>query len=351
MSLGERIKSARIMAQLSQRQLANAAEISPMAISKYERDMDIPGSAVLLRLAKALGIKIEYFFRPTTVAISLPPYRWQEPLPPEQSEHILERVQEWLERYLDIEHLLHMETHFPMAARRRVESLDTIEEIALDLREEWCMGQGSIEGLVEVCEDHGIKIWLFDELSNFDILTLRAERNIPVFVVPQDMPGDYQRLRIAREIGYLILETAEHIDLTKAANRFARALLAPQPAVKMELGSKRHVISTYELHLLKHKYGLSMQAWIERARELDILSEQNALQLTKLFQQRHWDLKEPGIPLAPEIPQRFNQLIMHAFCEGIISQARATELLDTHPSLFLGGEIDGHGGLPIELYS
>jgi transcriptional regulator with XRE-family HTH domain len=63
MSIGERIKSARIMAGLSQRDLANAVIVSPMAISKYERDMDIPGSQILIQLARALGVKVEYFFR------------------------------------------------------------------------------------------------------------------------------------------------------------------------------------------------------------------------------------------------------------------------------------------------
>ena len=106
MNMGERIRGARIIAQLSQRDLANAAGVSAMAISKYERDMDIPGSPVLIRLARALGVKIEYFFRPTTVTLSSPKHPWQESLPPDQLASILEQVQEWLERYLDIENLL-----------------------------------------------------------------------------------------------------------------------------------------------------------------------------------------------------------------------------------------------------
>ncbi len=349
MSIGERIKSARIMAQMSQRDLANAAEVSPMAISKYERGMDIPGSAVLIRLAKALGIKIEYFFRPTTVTLSPPPTRWRELLPYEQTTSILEQVQEWLERYLDVESLLGKESTPKLPSERHVETWDDVEDAALDLRKQWHSGLDPIEGLVETCEDHGIKVGLIDGHISFDALTLWTNNHIPVIVLRRDMPGDRQRFCLARELGHLILDTAVHIDPEKAAHRFAGALLAPQSTVEFELGSKRQAISLYELHLLKHKYGLSMQAWIERARDLRILSEKDATQLLKLFHQRNWHLEEPGDALPPEEPQRFTRLVMHAFCEGIISQARAAELLGVPLSQFIGGEVEQHGGLPIEM--
>ena len=54
MTIGQRIKQARKSNNLSLRDLAGQAEISPMAISKYERDQDTPSSGVLLRLSEAL---------------------------------------------------------------------------------------------------------------------------------------------------------------------------------------------------------------------------------------------------------------------------------------------------------
>ena len=349
MSIGERIKAARIMAGLSQRDLANATNVSPMGISKYERDMDIPGSQVLIRLARALGVKVEYFFRPTTVTLSSPGYRQRESLPSAQQAGILEQVQEWLERYLDVECLLGKALHFKMPTKQRVETLDAIEDVALDLREQWRLGLDPIEDLTEVCEDRGIKIGLVDGHKDFDALTLYANHEIPVIVLCRDMPGDRQRFCLAHELGHLMLEPAENIDPEKAAHRFAGAFLAPRPAVEFELGPKRHSISLYELHLLKHKYGLSMQAWIYRAKDLGILSETTAAQMFKRFRQRSWHREEPGDALPSEEPQRFNRLVMHALCEGVISQARAAELLGISVSQFLGGEIERHGGIPIEV--
>ena len=40
-----------------------------------------------------------------------------------------------------------------------------------------------------------------------------------------------------------------------------------------ELGTSRHQLEPYELLSLKRKYGVSMQAWGFRARDLGILSE------------------------------------------------------------------------------
>ncbi|WP_425358486.1 ImmA/IrrE family metallo-endopeptidase [Thermosediminibacter oceani] len=73
----------------------------------------------------------------------------------------------------------------------------------------------------------------------------------------------------------------ERIDLEKAAHRFAGAFLVPKKMVIQELGKKRHSINLYELHLLKHKYELSMQGWIYRAKDLNIISDKLAAELFK----------------------------------------------------------------------
>jgi len=328
------------MAGISQRNLADKADVSAMAISKYERNMDTPGSAVLLRLADALSVKIEYFFRPTRITLSTPTYRKRASLPTLEGASILERIQEWLERYLEIESLLNRASTFTLPPPQRIEAMEEIESVALALRTQWCLGLDPIENLMEACEDHGIKIGLIDGHPDFDALTLLANDTIPVVALRRDMPGDRQRFCLAHELGHLILQPMEHIDAEKAAHRFAGAFLVPRSTVELELGIKRHFIGLNELHLLKHKYGLSMQAWIYRTKDLGILSEADAIQLFKRFRQHGWYRAEPGNPLPPEKPQRFERLVMHALCEDIISQARAAELLGMQLDQFLGGEVD-----------
>ena len=49
------------------------------------------------------------------------------------------------------------------------------------------------------------------------------------------------------------------LDEERVAYRFAAVFLLPEIAARYELRGKRPTFRFYELHILKHKYGLSMQ--------------------------------------------------------------------------------------------
>jgi transcriptional regulator with XRE-family HTH domain len=61
-SLGSRLRGLRKERDLSQRELADLAGLSPNAISLIERDEISPSVATLQRLAGALAVKMGYFF-------------------------------------------------------------------------------------------------------------------------------------------------------------------------------------------------------------------------------------------------------------------------------------------------
>ncbi|RME45290.1 MAG: ImmA/IrrE family metallo-endopeptidase [Caldilineae bacterium] len=349
MPIGERIKSARRAAGLSQRALAKAAGISAMAISKYERQLDTPGSDVLLRLAQALKVKTEYFLRPVTITITPPTYRRRASLPKKQEEAITGQVQEWLERYLDVESLFGEPLRFalPAAFNPHITSLEEVEKAALSLRRAWHLGQGPVESLVEVLEERGIRVGQVEGHNDFDTLTLWANDHTPVIVVKRGIPGDRQRFNLAHELGHLVLEPTSDVNAEKAANRFAGAFLVPAPAARRELGSHRQTLHIFELHLLKHKYGLSMQAWIYRAKDLGILSETAAGRLFQQFRRQGWHRQEPGDAIPPEEPERMKRLVLRALAEDLISESRAAELLGTPLPRFWQKESKQHNDFPI----
>jgi Zn-dependent peptidase ImmA (M78 family)/DNA-binding XRE family transcriptional regulator len=352
MSIGERLRMGRRAAGLSQRALADAAGVSAMAISKYERDLDVPGSGVLLRLAQALDVKTEYFLRPVTVTITAPSYRRRTSLPRKQEQAIMGQIQEWLERYLDIESFFGgpPDLHLPVTLNRRAASMDKVEDVALNLRRHWDLGLAPIESLVEVLEDQGVKVGLIGGHADFDALTFWAGEDIPVIVVKRDLPGDRQRFNLAHELGHLVLEPTGDVDPEKAAYRFAGAFLVPEPVARFELGSHRRTLDLHELHLLKHKYGLSMQAWIYRAKDLGILSESAATRLFREFRQHGWHREEPGDQIAPEEPGRMKRLVLRALAEDVISKSRAAELLGTSLEQFWQEEARQHEGFPVAVY-
>ena len=89
--IGERLKVARYRAKLSTRGLAAKAEVSAMAVSKYERGLDVPGSDVLIRLARALGVKVEFLLRRDSVRLAEASFRCRRTLPAKQKRTVDER--------------------------------------------------------------------------------------------------------------------------------------------------------------------------------------------------------------------------------------------------------------------
>ncbi len=325
MSIGERIKQARKLNQLSLRDLADRVQVSPMAISKYERDQDIPGSGVLLRLSEALNVPVDFFFRPAAPEVHLQAYRKHASLGVKEQEAIQAHIQEWLERYLEVEAFFGGDPVVELP-RYEVGSMDDIEAAAERLRYSWKLGLDPIENLTQLLEDQGIKVGMVDGFDHFDACTFLAGQT-PVIVTKANLPGDRQRFNLGHELGHLILEAAGDLDAEKVSHRFVGAFLASAQAVRFELGQKRTALDMNELYMLKQKYGLSMQAWIFRSRDLEIISPQAAERLFQHFRANNWRRQEPGKPYPSENPLRMEQLIYRALVEDLISRSKAQELL------------------------
>lgn len=326
MTIGLRIKQARKAGNLSMRELAEKAQISPMAISKYERGQDTPSSGVLLRLARSLNTSIDFFFRPTAAAITLQAYRKHAVLGKKEQEAIRMRIQEWLERYLETEEFFPGEHQPASLPSYTIQSLDQVEAAAAKLRREWELGLDPIENLTQLLEDRGIKVGMVDGFEHFDACTFLAD-GVPVIVTKAALPGDRQRFNLAHELGHLVLRPENDVDPEAAAHRFVGALLVPAEAARFELGLDRSILEVNELYLLKHKYGLSMQAWIYRAKDLEIITPSTSMRLFQLFRANSWHRKEPGQGYPPEEPLRMEQLIYRALAEDLLSRSKAQELL------------------------
>ena len=335
--LGERIKQARIAAGLSLRGLADASEnyISAQVIQKYEQGITNPGSDVLIKLAKALGVKVEYFFRPDAVKVSLtcPVYRKRASLSKKYLESVHAQVKDKVEKYLEIEALF-PEDRFDKISisklrHRNIHKSSDIEKLADELRKEWSLGNDPVENMTDIVEDRGAMVIPLEASDEFDGLSCWANDSIPVIVVKKGLTGDRQRSDLAHELGHLIMKisSGDKKEEEKAAKRFSGAFLAPADAVYRELGKKRNNLDLSELVLLKKKYGMSMQQWIYRAKDLGIISESKAIEWFKKFKIKQWYKNEP-VDVKEEDPQRFKLLVIQAVTEGIISPIRAAEFLD-----------------------
>jgi Zn-dependent peptidase ImmA (M78 family)/DNA-binding XRE family transcriptional regulator len=352
-NIGERIKMARRMRALSLRELGARVGISATAISKYERGLDIPRSSVLIRLAKALDVRVEFFLRPSIVRIITPAYRCRVSRSKKASHAMLMQVQEWLERYIEVEQLFPDEQiprfNLPESLNRQIVAEQDVEQVVDELRKTWELGNHPIPNLVELLEDMGVKVGLLEGDEAFDALAFWADNHQPVIVAKRGVPGDRQRFSVAHELAHLILQPTKDVDPERAANHFAGAFLAPRAVVYRELGGRRRQLGLVELHWLKHKYGLSMQGWIYRAKQLEIIPASYAQWLFQEFRKRGWHRCEPGDQLPAEEPQRMKQLVIRALEEGAISEARAAELLGVPLPELWRKEAQSHADLPVHL--
>ncbi len=332
--VGARINQARKAAGLSLRALAEKADISAMAISKYETGKSTPSSGVLLSLAKALNVRTEYFFRPVKVELTEVEYRKHSKLPAKVLQQIEGDVLEQIERFLELERYFPngplQEFKLPENLPAMISNYAEIGELAAKLRQYWNLGVDPIPVLTDMLEERGVKIFQSQAFHGDAFDGMAALVNaIPVIVVGSGWPGDRQRFTLAHELGHLMLKGRLDPDLEeeKAANRFAGAFLVPDSEVRKELGERRTWLEPKELAVLKKAYGLSMGGWMHRANDLGILTDAHYLAMVKFFRARGWHKKEPGEQFPPEQPQLFEQLVFHALAEDLISESKAAELL------------------------
>lgn len=335
-TIGIRIRQARKRRGWSMKELADKAELSAMAISKFEKGRINPASDTLIRIARALDYGVEFFLRPIRIEEIQPSFRKKSSLSKKAQDRIIEDIRDWLERYLIAEELAPsngiLRFTYPAGFPRRVSGFDDVEKAANDLRRLWDIGSDPLESVTALLEDKGIKVGVVKADAGFDGCMFQAtnDDDIPVVVTRKDLPGDRQRFSLAHELGHIMLDVKENPSSRfleeKACHRFAAAFLAPAQTIMADWGERRSRIGIDELYVLKHKYGMSMAALLYRAKDLAVISGDAARPLWIRFRENGWYKEEPGKPVRPETRARFRLLVYQALAEDIISPKRAAEL-------------------------
>lgn len=338
--IGRKLKVARSAAGLSLRGLSEAIakRVSAQAIGKYERDEDMPSSGVLIALADALDVKVDYLLSADEIELEGVDFRKKAMTSSREEAKLEARAIHLLERYLALEDLLDLRSvdwEQPRSAPHPVDDLRDAEDAARSVREDWGLGNDPIPKLAELLEERGIKVLSLD-LDDIDGLAAKVRRKdrsaARVIVIKKSSWSERKRFNLAHELGHMILSPNPRVDEEKAAHRFAGAFLMPADVLRSEVGAHRSSISIGELVVLKERFGVSIQALAYRCKELGIISQAVFADLYRVFAERGWrapPYKEPA-NLDPECeePRRFERLCYRALAEGAIGEARAAELLD-----------------------
>ena len=330
--IGARLKQARLLAGMTQRELASSLgesglKITAAAISKYEKEKSFPTAQFMLQASAVLGVPSSYFMRQPSRSVDWIGFRCRARLGENVRNRIKAYAAERADAQSELRELLYPQRHYDFPSIP-VANLKDAEYAAEQLRHSWEVGDRPLVNLVQMAEDREVividwadKTGLFDGLSGWC-----GDR--PVTVVNSQFPLDRRRLTLAHEIGHLVLDTSNGADKDDEALafRFAAALLVPTKHAYKELGRHARYLNWDELKVLKRKYGLSMSAWVRRAYDLDIIVYSTYKKLNIEYRRLGWHMEEPVHYIGDEEPLLLKQMAGRAITKGLVSPDKYSHL-------------------------
>jgi Zn-dependent peptidase ImmA (M78 family)/DNA-binding XRE family transcriptional regulator len=301
--LGEALITARKARGLTQEQLATAAGVTQAALSRYENDQREPDTDVLSALAKALGVTARFLEGAGRLQGAMA-------IDAHMRRHATAKPTVWrqLEAKLNMYrmHAQHLFEEVSLLADQRVPTFDPIDAdpvaAARLVRMQWRMPIGPVRQLMQWIEAAGCLIIEEDfGTSRVDGLSQWIGDH-PVVLINLRSPTDRKRLTTAHELGHLVLHaTYVSPDLEQEANRFAGEFLMPAEVIRPQLRNP----TLGRLLDLKREWGVSVQALIERAKELSLISPAQRVNLYKALSARGWRTREP---VSEELPSEHARL-------------------------------------------
>ncbi len=197
-----------------------------------------------------------------------------------------------------------------------------IESAAAALRDYWGFGKGAIREIIKLVESKGCIVIanLFETKTEvMDGFSWWSYKGRPFIVVGcRDVSGPHRIFDVAHELGHLILHRnvdKRFLDMTPETHklietqafRFGSAFLMPAETFRRSVPT----VSLDTLLLVKPQWFLSVQAMLQRARDLEMIDDPAYVRMRKLLAYRGWLKHEPideQIPL--EEPQLFANALL-----------------------------------------
>ena len=330
--LGKRLKQARLLKGMTQRELAVALvergyPITAAAISKYETGKSFPPPPMLLVASGVLDVRSTYFAHQPERQVQWTAFRRHSGFGKTKQEAVKAYAADLAELQIELHSLFYSEASPDLPAPIEATTYDDAERVADTVRSLWDVGNRPLDNLVQTAEDRGVIVISWDDDSGkFDGLSGWCGE-YPVAVINANRSADRKRFNLAHEIGHLVMDTSNAKENEESlAHRFAAALLVPAEHAYRELGRERRNLDWRELMMLKRKYGFSMAAWIRRARDLGIISAHQYESLNIELSALKWRRCEPVEYLGDEEPLQLRQMVQRAVAEGLVSSDRMTRI-------------------------
>lgn len=337
-TFAKRLRQARIKAQLSMGALSEKMDdiVSKQAISKYEQAKMMPNSTILIAMANALDVTIDYFFRPFTFELDEFKVSFRKKSSSKASEEkaLKVQIQDEVERYLETEEILQVES--PSLDVFQVPTLSTTKdmiECAWKVRQSWELGRAPITNVMELLERHGVKVLMTEASEDFDGVSGIVNDNHPIIVLNSSQRNiERRRLTSLHELAHLLFNHDFDQNLTQhqkenLCNDFASEMLLPG-SILTETFAGKDKISFTELIALDKTYGISVDAIIYKLHNMGIVGDKRHRNycIRKNMDQSFKKYVE-GPYYQEESTLRFQTMVYDALSKQLISISKAASLL------------------------
>lgn len=341
----ERIRTLRLLMGLTQGELAHAAGVSQPLISQIQKGTKGVSEDLLSRIAQATGTPRSFFdVDPTDLPADTLLFRKKA----SASVREVGRVEATVREAYRVAARLLNETRVRRTSLPRAEgdlSADDIEDLAIATRDALGIAQDGVIGhVIRSCERAGIPVVplvLVDAQGQGEDVVVghsgascwRGQEEPSLISYFSAGSGDRQRFTVAHELGHLVLHPARRASLSPKeaeleAHRFAGAFLLPRLRAEEAFSGP---LMLRDFAGLKRRWGVSIQALIQRAYDLKYIDSSRRESLYKQLGARGWRTNEP-VAVHAEQPSLMRAMLARRYGEppGVL---QASEDLGIHPVL------------------
>lgn len=336
MDFPQRLKNARIMQGLSMDDLCNKLNniVSKQSISKYESGKAMPNSTKLIAIANALNVKIDYFFRPNSTSLDNIEFRKKAKLNTRDLSSIKEIIRDKVERYIEAENICGLSSDFTTDfSNDIVKNKNDILLLTTRLKEIWQLGEDGINNLIEILEENKIKVIEIEAPNCFDGLSGFIGNKKPIIVLNKSYNSERKRFTALHELGHILLKFDASLNQKEKehfCHLFANEMLISKKVFISMIGPSRNDISLKELRDIQQQFGISIDALMFKAKYLNVISE-NRYKSYCISKNTKPEFKESvNLSIAKyECSNRFERLVYRALASEIITESKASVLLNT----------------------
>lgn len=314
---GQRLDVARRARKMSRRELADEVRVSPSAVSQWEKGKARPRPELVDALATALDFPVPYFATTGRDLKNLDSecsfFRSLRQSTQRDRDAAMAHATLIAELVLVIErHAALPPATIPLIPADESTSLEDIDSIADQVRDEWGLDENPIDDVIRTIEIHGCVTARLSLADTVDAFSWPGNGRPIVILGVEKENRIRSRFDAAHELGHLVMhrDSPRPADprLERQAHRFANAFLLPASRLEDEW-PKGGRVDWRALLELKRTWNISLQALLYRARQTALISETTYASATRYLKHAGWKITEPGDEGPPERPRLLDHAV------------------------------------------